>query len=230
MRVRATGVSKGSNGRALPATDVSMTSGTAVFVEAETEQRPTVLGLIMTGRMRPDSGAVTLDGAADTAGLRRSLALVDAPSVSEPHSDVTLVHVVAEELMFAGRPAGIVRARRELERFGLRGQSGVPIGQVDPEARIRVLCELALQRPGVQGIVLVSPARHGGDPEAWWGIACELAAAGPAVLVIAGRAARAAIAAHPDGWRTGEVMPLRTDADPSADDSAVAGSETEERA
>lgn len=209
MQVQATAVSKGPGARALPPSDVVMNSGVAVFVEAETAQRPTVLGLIVTGRMRPDGGTVTLDGVSDPRGLRRRLALVDAPDVSEPHSDVMLADVVAEELMFAGRLGGPIATRRELERFGLADQARTPIGQLDPDARIRVLCELALRRPGVEGIVLVSPDRHGGDPEAWWRIACELAEGGPAVLVIAGRAARGAIDAHPEGWGSGEVMPLR---------------------
>ncbi|WP_336658565.1 hypothetical protein [Leucobacter sp. USHLN153] len=209
MRVRATAVSKGPGGRALPPSDVSMTSGRAVFVEAETAQRPTVLGLIVSGRMKPDSGEVSIDDAPDAKALRRRIALVDAPDVSEPHSDVLLADVVAEELMFAGKFGGPPAVRRELERLGIRQHARVPIGDLAPGDRVRALCELALQRPGVEGIVLVSPDRHGGDPEEWWRTACELADAGAAVLVIAGRAARAAIAAHPDGWGTGEVMPLR---------------------
>ena len=224
MELRARGVSKGPGGRALPACDVELRSGTAVFVEAETAQRPTVLGLIVTGRMRPDTGDVTIDGEPDRRRMRRALALVDTPEVSEPHGDVRLADVIAEELMFAGRPWGPIAVRRELETRGLAPDARTPMADLDPGKRVRVLCELALERPGVEGIVLVSPDRHGGDPAEWWRIACALAAGGhgehavpdpgappgPAVLVIAGMAAREAIAAHPDGWRTGEVAPLRT--------------------
>ena len=209
MQVRARGVSKGPGGRALPPTEVRLSSGTAVFVEAETAQRPTVLGLVVTGRMRPDAGEVTIDGEPDARRLRRVLALVDAPDVSEPHGDVRLSDVVAEELMFAGLPRGPVAVRRELDGLGVAAAARTPMADLEPGPRVRVLCELALRRPGVGGIVLVSPDRHGGDPGEWWGIACELAARGAAVLVIAGRAARAAIAARPEGWATGEVMPLR---------------------
>lgn len=209
MRVRARGISKGPRGRALPASDVVMNSGTAVFVEAETAQRPTVMGLIVTGRMRPDAGEVTIDGKSDRRALRDRIALVDAPDVSEPHGDVRLADVVAEELMFAGRARGPIAVRRELERLGLSDDARTPMADLEPGARVRALCELALRRPGVDGIVLVSPDRHGGDPAEWWGIACEIAERGPAVLVIAGLAARAAIGARPDGWGTGEVSPLR---------------------
>ncbi|WP_025133285.1 hypothetical protein [Leucobacter sp. PH1c] len=209
MQVSASGVSKGPAGRALPPTDVEMTSGRAVFVEAETAQRPTVLGLIVSGRMRPDAGEVLIDGEPGARALRRRVALVDAPDVSEPHGDVRLEHVVAEELMFAGEPPRPLAARRELRALGFADHARTPMAELAPEVRVRVLCELALRRPGVEGIVLVSPDRHGGDPMGWWGIACELAERGNAVLVIAGLAARAAIDAHPDGWRTGEVTPLR---------------------
>lgn len=206
MRVEAMGISKGQH--ALPPIDVVMESGRAVFVEAETEQRPTVLGLIVSGRMRPDAGEVTLDGERDSRRLRRAIALVDAPDVSEPHGNVLLVDVVAEELMFAGRVGTRITAKAELERLGLRDQARVPVGELEPGARVRVLCSLALKRKDVTGLVLVSPDRHGGEPSEWWQIACELADEGAAVLVIAGKAARAAIAARPDGWGTGRVMPL----------------------
>ena len=209
MRVRASSVSKGPGGRALPPTDVHLASGTAVFVEAETAQRPTVLGLIVTGRMRPDTGEVTIDGAPDPRALRRRLALVDAPDVSEPHGDVRLAEVVAEELMFAGRPRGPLAVRRVLEALGVAQHARTPMADLAPGARVRVLCELALERPETDGLVLVSPDRHGGDPSEWWAIACELAERGAAILVIAGLASRAAITAAPGGWGTGEVAPLR---------------------
>lgn len=209
MQVRAQGVSKGQHNRALPPSDVLFESGRAVFVEAETQQRPAVLGLIMTGRMRPDQGEVTIDGVADARALRHRVALVDAPEVNEPHSDVLFGDVVAEELMFAGQFGSRIAVKRELERLGMSELARVPVGEVEPGARIRMLCALALQRADVEGIVLVSPDRHGGDPEEWWRIACEFADTGAAILVIGGMAARAAIDAHPNGWGTGQVMPLR---------------------
>lgn len=209
MRVRADAVSKGPEGRALPPSEVLLESGRAVFAEAETAQRPTVLGLVVTGHMRPDGGEVTIDGVAEARRLRRALALVDAPDVSEPNGDVRLSAVVAEELMFAGRPCGPRAVRRALDRFGLADRARTPMADLDPGPRVRVLCELALRRPGVEGIVLVSPDRHGGDPEEWWRIACEIAGRGPGVLVIAGKAARTAIFAGPGGGSPGEATPSR---------------------
>ncbi|GAA1998250.1 hypothetical protein [Microbacterium ulmi] len=197
MRVELSGVSKGRRGVALPETTAAFASGRASLVVAETEQRPTVLGLIASGRMRPDSGSVTIDGEADAGALRRRVALIDAPDVSDPAPNVALAGVIAEELMFAGLRSDPISARRWLHQHGVRGLSRVPIADVVPAVRLRLLLELAVLRPGVDAIVLVSPDRHGGDPRSWWALAGEFAARGLAVLVISGEASAALLAATP---------------------------------
>ena len=198
MRVVLDGVAKGRKDAALPPTSLSYSSGRATLVAAETEQRPTVLGLFATGRMAPDIGTVALDGATGrraVSDLRRRVALVDAPDVSDPAPNVTVAGVVGEELMFAGLASDPISARRWLHEHGIRGLSRLPIGDLAPADRIRILLELASARPRVDGLVLVAPDRHGGEPSTWWGIAEEFAARGLAVLVIAGAASRAALAA-----------------------------------
>ena len=195
MRIELRGVSKGRNGQALAATTVGYESGRATLARAETEQRPTVLGLLAAGRMRADSGSVTIDGRADAGAIRRAIALVDAPGVSDPAPDITLAGVAAEELMFAGVSSNPVSVSRWLDDLGLRESARVPIANVDPIVRLRLLTELAILREGVEGLVLVSPDRHGGDPQEWWTLARRLADRGYAVLVIAGDASAAAIGA-----------------------------------
>jgi hypothetical protein len=195
MRIELHGVSKGRAERALPETDLAYETGRVTLAIAETEQRPTVLGLLASGRMRPDTGRVLLDERTDAAGLRRRVALVDALEVSEPEAGISVAGVVAEELMFAGHAPTPFAARRWLEGLGLEELAGVPIGNVDPAARIRILLELAALRGGVEALVLTSPDRHGGEPEVWWGLASEFADRGFAVLVIAGRASRSALLA-----------------------------------
>jgi hypothetical protein len=195
MRIELRGVRKGRNGRALAATTVGYESGRATLARAETEQRPTVLGLLAAGRMRPDSGSVTIDGRSDAAAIRHAIALVDAPGVSDPAPDITIAGVAAEELMFAGTPSSPVSVSRWLDDLGLRDAARVPIANVEPLMRLRLLTELAILRDGVEGLVLVSPDRHGGDPQEWWGLARQLADRGYAVLVIAGDASAAAIGA-----------------------------------
>ncbi|MGR2752615.1 hypothetical protein [Agromyces arachidis] len=195
MRIELDGVSKGRRGRALPATDLSFQTGRVALATVETAQRPTVLGLLASGRMRPDTGSVRIDGRADAAAIRRRVALVDAPGVSEPAPDVTVAGVVAEELMFAGAPSHPRAVGRRLEGLGLAALARTPIGTLDPEPRLRLLTELAILRDGVEGVVIVSPDRHGGVPDEWWHAARRLAERGFAVLVIAGDASAAAIAA-----------------------------------
>jgi hypothetical protein len=99
MRVRLDEVQKGRRGEALGTTSLTYRSGRAALAVAETEQRPTVLGLIASGRMRPDAGTVALDDATDRRAhnaLRRRVALVDAPDVSEPAPNIAVAGVVAK--------------------------------------------------------------------------------------------------------------------------------------
>lgn len=95
--------------------------------------------------------------------------------------------------MFAGVGATPVHARRWLNQLGFGELAGVPIGNVDPAARVRILCELAILREGTEGIVLVSPDRHGGSPDGWWRIASEFADRGYAMLVVIGGSAAVAL-------------------------------------
>ena len=186
MRIELRRVSQGRNGRALPETSLSYGSARATRVVAETEQRPTVLGLLASGRMRPGTGTVLIDGAPDARMLRRRVALVDAPGVSEPEPNVSVAGMVAEELMFAGRPPTPFRARHWLDEQGFGDLAATPVGDIEPAARIRIVLECAALRPDVEGLVLVSPDRHGGDPHAWWRIVEDFAARDYAVLAIAG--------------------------------------------
>lgn len=194
MKIVVDAVAKGRS--ALPETSTAFETGRASLVVAETEQRPTVLGLVASGRMKTDRGTVTIDGRVDAKTLRRRIALVDAPVVSEPEPNVSVTGVVAEELMFAGHAPTPFAAARWLEGIGLDAIAGLPIGNVEPSARIRLLLELAALRADVEGLVLVAPDRHGGEPLDWWRIAEELAERGYAVLVIAGHASRTAIDAR----------------------------------
>lgn len=221
MRVSLDAVAKGPRHAALPATSATFQSGQATLVRAETEQRPTVLGLIASGRMRPDSGTVTIDGRGDYSSLRKRIALIDAPEVCEPAPDVTVAGIVAEELMFAGRASHPVAVARRLGELGASEYARYAIGTVPPTVRVRLLAELALMRDGVEGLVIVSPDRHGGDPVEWWEFTRELAARGIAVLVVAGDASAAAIAAASLVARFDETQtgPQTFDEDPARDDT-----------
>ncbi|HEY9323608.1 MAG TPA: hypothetical protein VIP50_01640, partial [Agromyces sp.] len=137
MKVELDAVGKGRREHALPVTSAMFESGRVTLVAAETEQRPTVLGLIASGRMRPDTGRVALDGRSAPSRLRRRVALVDAPEVSEPEPNVTLAGVAAEELMFAGRRSDPIAVRRWLDEHALGEAASVPVSNVDPADRVR---------------------------------------------------------------------------------------------
>lgn len=191
MRIELAGVAKGT---ALPPITLGYASGELTLAEAETSERPTVLGLIASGRMRPERGEVRIDGETDTARIRREVALVDAPTVSEPPPGVTLQGVVEEELMFAGRWPSRRSALEVLAELGARDDASTRMADLAPATRIRVLSELALLRPGVSGLVVVSPDRHGGEPTHWYADLTRIAERGGAVLAVIGRPAMAALA------------------------------------
>lgn len=172
-------------GRALPPTDAAFASGEARLVVVETEQRPTVLGLIAAGRMVPASGRVLLDHVEDRRGLRSRVALVDAPRASDPDPAVSLAGAIAEELLFAGLSGDPRSVRGWAAQLGVLDALDLAVADVAPAMRTRVLAELAILRDGVEAVVLASPDRHGGDPHDWWALARALADRGFAVLVLA---------------------------------------------
>ncbi|MFF1879484.1 hypothetical protein [Leifsonia sp. NPDC058230] len=216
MKIVLDRVAKGSRNSALPPTSATFQTGEVTLARAETEQRPTVLGLIASGRMRPDAGSVTIDGATDYSDMRKRIALIDAPDVCEPAPDITVAGIVAEELMFAGRPSNPVAVNRAIGELGVPEWARAAIGTVPPTVRIRLLTELALLRSGVEGLVITSPDRHGGDPNEWWELARQLAGRGLAILIVAGDASAAAIAATSLVARLDDATTVSTDAAPAS--------------
>ncbi|MDI6944052.1 hypothetical protein QMO46_11155 [Microbacterium barkeri] len=192
MRISARGISKGS---VLPETTVHARSGEVAVVPVEGGQRPSVLSLILGGRMSPDSGEVALDGAADARALRRAVAIVDAPDVSAPVDDLALHTVLREELAFSGVRGTRRAARRMLADEGLVAYRDTAMGELPAEVRVRVLTETAARRRGVEALVIVSPDRHGGDPRGWYEVARSWADRGLLVIVLAGGASVEAVGA-----------------------------------
>ncbi|QJU55157.1 hypothetical protein SCB71_19135 [Herbiconiux sp. KACC 21604] len=210
MRIEAIAVSKGSHGAPLPETSFVVDSGEVTIVEAETGDRPVVLALIASGRMVPDSGTITLDGSAEPALLRERIALVDAPEISEPPADIRLSTALREELSYAGRSTSrssilqtITDALHTNHEQGLTPETrsaaqlaSLPMRDVPPALRIRLLAELALSRPGVEALVLSSPDRHGGLPTDWYTIALDLASRHHPLLIICGAPSAALLPTH----------------------------------
>ncbi len=180
---------------ALPPVSLHARPGSVTVVATEGGQRPTVLSLVAAGRMAVDAGTVEAP--------RRRIALVDTPTVAEHPDDVRVATVVREELALARRGGGV---RAALERLGLASWARRPFGALPGVERLRLLVELALERPGVDAIVVTSPERHGGDPATWFRVLREVAARGVTVLVVTDHATRDALPDLPAP--TPDALPL----------------------
>ncbi|WP_033289351.1 hypothetical protein [Amycolatopsis jejuensis] len=183
MQVRADRVSlKGPHGPLLPPTSVTVEEACLTVVHGEPGVGITALALALAGRLRPTTGTVTADPSGD---LRRLVAVVDAPGVSEPDEALSLRVVAGEELALAHRPSG-----KEAVTAWLTAQDAAPYADsrfesLEPALRTRLLTALAAERDGVRVLVLDAPDRHTSDVTSWTKVAEEHAARGFAVAVLA---------------------------------------------
>lgn len=224
MRLELHGVAIGEGpGAALPPLDVVADRWAPGFVAVETENAPTLAALVAGGRMHPESGRVTVDGRSDDAAIRASFALVDTPTVAEPFAALTVTQVAREELALAGLRSDKASARLLLDEIGLREHERTRLGALPTELRVRLLCELAVLRPEVRGLVVTTPERHGGDVAAWLAVVHDLVGRDYTVLTITGFAALATIESLPTP-DFAPAVPAGTDATlpASPDDTAVA--------
>jgi ABC-type transport system involved in cytochrome c biogenesis ATPase subunit len=184
--LRASNVGVHTSSRYLLApTSLILGTGEVVVAVGEPGQGHTALALTLAGRLRPDHGAVSMDDTEDGKLLRRMVALVDVPGVSAPDGRLPLATVVAEELAMAGLRSGRRSVRKWLRTQGLADLADVPIDEVTPGDRTRVLAGLAACRAGIRFLVLVLPERLGGQPATWMSAASALAEIGFGVLVTA---------------------------------------------
>jgi hypothetical protein len=177
-------------GASVPALTIETTDGAPTVIAVETAERPMLVSLLLGGRLRPDSGRVTVDGREDIDELRRRTALVDTPVVAEPTAGLNLAGIVAEEFSFAGLPSSRRAVREFLDRHDLDEYATVPIRVLPPTRRVRLFAELALLRPNVDALVITSPERHGGDPAEWYETLTRITERGSTVIVVTDAATR----------------------------------------
>ncbi|MEJ8281977.1 hypothetical protein [Pseudonocardia spirodelae] len=173
----------GTHGRLLAPTSLRAEPGSVLLVAGAPGSGHTALALALAGRMRPDGGGVTLDGDDDPRALRRAVAVVDTPGVSEPEPVLPLRTVVGEELAMAGRGTTPRAVAEWLTARGAQSWVRSRFEDVPAPVRIGLMTALAASRPGVRVLVLTAPDRHGGTPVTWWQVAAEHARAGFAVVV-----------------------------------------------
>lgn len=161
----------GAHSRLLAPTSLRVSSGELLVVSGEPNAGHTALGLVLSGRLPPGRGSVLRDGSPSTSALRRSVAVVDAPEITEPEPSVPVRTVAAEGLSLAGRSARRGAVRSWLSARGLAEHASTRMENLPPAERTRLLVYLAGAAESVGALVLDTPDRHGGDPRDWYELA-----------------------------------------------------------
>ncbi|MGI5130916.1 ATP-binding cassette domain-containing protein [Pseudonocardia sp. CA-107938] len=187
----------GAHAPLLHPTSLALSSGQVQLAVGPAGAGHTALALAAAGRIKPSSGRVLIDGQDAPAQLRRAVAIVDAPGVSEPDDALPLATVIGEELAMARRRAGRGAVHAWLSERSAGDLARTRYEEVPAAVRLRLMVELAAARPGVRALVLTSPDRHGIPPALWWDIALNHAGQGLAVLVTAQEIAGALLDAAP---------------------------------
>ena len=184
MELEATRISvQGPHATMLHATSVSVADHQVVLLTGYPGAGHVAAALALSGRLKPDTGTVRLDGRADPALLRRRVAVVDAPGITEPDDALPVQTVVGEELAIAGRKAGRKAVLEWLDEHDAAEHAGKRFEHLPVAVRTRLLAELTVARPDVQVVILTMPDRHGGDPHGWFALGRDLAAQGYGVII-----------------------------------------------
>ena len=184
MQLEAVGVSVfGPHAPMLTGTSVSVDEKQVVLLTGYPGPGHVAAALALSGRLKPDTGEVTLQGSSDPAVLRRRVAVVDAPGITEPDDALPVQTVVGEELAMAGHKAGRKAVLEWLQEHGAAEHADKRFEHLPVAARTRLLAELTVARPDVKVVILTMPDRHGGDPHEWYALGQDLADRGYAVLI-----------------------------------------------
>ena len=206
-------------GAPVPAMTLTAGPGAPTIVAVETDERPMLVSMMLGGRLKPDSGRVTIDGRENLDELRKRSALVDTPVVAEPTAGLSLASIVAEEFSFAGKPSSRRAVHQYLHRQGIAEYGAVPIRALPPIRRTRMFSELALLRPGVNALIVTSPERHGGDPAEWYDSLAEIARRGVAIVIVTDAATRGLLLGY--GARDA-LLPIAPEPESSVDEISTA--------
>lgn len=183
MEIVANGVEViGAHGPLLAPTSLRVTDGQTVLVTGEAGTGKTALALALSGRLKPSSGSIRLDGSAHPDELRRAVAVVDAPQITEPDDSLQVRDVTAEGLALARRGSTRRKVRGWLAERQLPGH--VRFENLTAHQRTRLLVDLACESRTTRALVLDCPDRHGDDPQLWYSLATARAEEGMAVVVL----------------------------------------------
>lgn len=184
MQLSAHAISvKGPHAPMLAPTSVSVADHQLVLLAGDPGASHTAASLGLSGRLRVDGGGVQLDGKSDMAALRRRVAVVDTPGITEPDDALPVRTVIGEELAIAGRKAGRRAVREWLEANEATAYGEMRFEHLPVDVRTRLLAELTVARNDVQVVILTLPDRLGGDPHHWYEVGRDLAARGYGVVI-----------------------------------------------
>ncbi|MEV0793016.1 hypothetical protein [Kribbella sp. NPDC050459] len=184
MELEATGISvRGPHAPMLHATSLSVADHQVVLLTGYPGAGHVAASLGLSGRLKLDTGSVRLNGKAEPALLRRHVAVVDAPGITEPDDALPVQTVVGEELAVAGRKAGRKAVLEWLNEHDAAEHADKRFEHLPVAVRTRLLTELTVARPDVQMVILTMPDRHGGDPHGWYELGRGLAAQGYGVII-----------------------------------------------
>jgi ABC-type hemin transport system ATPase subunit len=197
MELVATAISvRGPHAQMLDTTSVKVADHELVLLAGYPGPGHVAAALGLSGRLRPDTGQVRLDGLADAGLLRRRVAVVDAPGITEPDDALPVQTVVGEELAIAGRKAGRKAVLEWLDEHEAAEHAGKRFEHLPVPARTRLLAELTVARPDVKVVILTMPDRHGGDPHEWYTVGRDLASRGYGVIITCADASARLLGVH----------------------------------
>ncbi|MCX2729784.1 hypothetical protein OOZ19_06000 [Saccharopolyspora sp. NFXS83] len=174
----------GAHSTLLAPTSLHVSSGDLLVVTGEPNSGHTALALALSGRLKPGGGRVLIDGADDPKALRRRVAIVDGPDITEPEPSVPVRTMVAEALSIAGRRSGRSAVRAWLTDHDLAEHAATRVENLPAAERTRLLVDLACAAKTTEALVLDTPDRHGGDPHVWHRLARRECRRERAVIVL----------------------------------------------
>lgn len=184
MELKAHAISvRGPHAPMLHATSVSVSDHQLVLLAGYPGPGHVAASLGLSGRLKPDGGDVRLDGQTSGRVLRRRVAVVDTPGITEPDDALPVQTVVGEELAIAGHKAGRKAVQEWLGEHDWAGYADRRFEHLPVAVRTKLLAELTVARPDVKVVILTMPDRLGGDPHEWYELGRDLASRGYGVII-----------------------------------------------
>ncbi|MEU6855364.1 multidrug ABC transporter ATPase [Rothia kristinae] len=152
---------KGRHAPLIQRTSLDVAPGELLLLQASGQLTRTALALVLTGRMKPESGSITWNEESSRKALRRHASIVDAPELNEMEKHMRVRDYVSEMLSYMPHPfLQRPHSGRWLEENGLADLNNLWDEQLTGEQRIRLMTALARHNSGADLLVFDTPSRH----------------------------------------------------------------------